>query len=242
MAILWVTSESSTSRSKGVPSTSCMRFLLLCLAAFALATPARAQIDFTLGPAVTWTEDVSALTFDPEDPDTILSRDSLMLPVTVGLQGGLGLTIRRGAAGVRLGGRYLNTALLYDGKETLNRDALETNFVAASLDLQYAPALGPIRAYVLAGPELRYLLDLSGEINGVKDVRDGLDPLSTVLNVGAGLKIGVGSLVVGPELRYSFDLTGVEGDEITLDNGNTVRLSEAFDVHSLAFGLVFGGL
>ena len=219
-----------------------MRFLLLGLAVLALATPARAQIDFNIGPAVTWTEDVSALTIDPEDPETVLSRDSLMLPVTLGLQGGLGLTLRRNDLGVRLGGRYLNTALLYDGKETLNRDALNTNFVAASVDLQYAPSLGPIRAYVLAGPELRYLLDLSGEINGVRDVRDGLDPISAVLNVGAGLKIGMGSLVVGPELRYSFDLTGVEGDELVLDDGRTVRLSEAFDVHSLAFGLVFGGL
>ena len=216
--------------------------LLLLLSLLALATSARAQIDFNLGPAVTWTEDVSALTVDPENPETVLSRDSLMLPVTVGLQGGLGLTLRSGAAGVRLGGRYLNTALLYDGAETLNRDALETNFVAATLDLQYMPSLGPLRAYVLAGPELRYLLDLSGEINGVDDVREGFEPISAVLNVGAGLKIGVGGLVVGPELRYSFDLTGVEGDELVLDDGRTIRLSEAFDVHSLAFGLVFGGL
>ncbi|GAB5537063.1 MAG: hypothetical protein Rubg2KO_33120 [Rubricoccaceae bacterium] len=218
-----------------------MRWFLL-FAVFALAIPARAQIDFTLGPAVTWTEDVSALTIDPENPETVLSRDSLMLPVTIGLQGGLGLTLRRGAAGVRLGGRYLNTAILYDGSETLNRDALNTNFVAASVDLQYVPSLGPLRAYVLAGPELRYLLDLSGEINGVRDVTDGLDPISAVLNLGAGLKFELSGFSVGPELRYSLDLTGVEGDEIELDNGNTIRLSEAFDVNSLAFGLVFGGL
>lgn len=218
-----------------------MRFLPL-LVLLVLAPSASAQIDFNLGPSVTWTEDVSALTFDPENPETVLSRDSLMLPATVGIQGGLGLTVRRGAAGVRLGGRYLNTSFLYDGGETLNRDALNTNFVAASVDLQYAPALGPLRAYVLAGPELRYLLDLSGEINGVQDVRDGLDPLSTVLNLGAGFKIELAGYSVGPEVRYSLDLTGVDGDEIELDNGNTVRLSEAFDVNSLAFGLVFGGL
>ena len=220
-----------------------MRVLLPVVVALGLASPASAQLDFNLGPAITWTEDVSALTIDPENPETVLSRDSLMIPVTVGLQGGLGLTLRRGAAGVRLGGRYLNTALLYDGKQSLNRDALETNFVAVSLDLQYAPQLGvlPVRAYVLAGPELRYLLDLSGEINGVRDVRNGLDPLSTVLNVGAGLKLRLPGLTVGPEIRYSLDLTGVEGETITLDNGDTVRLSEAFDVNSLAFGLVFGG-
>ena len=220
-----------------------MRFLLLLALALGLASSARAQIDFNLGPAITWTEDVSALTIDPENPDAVLARDSLMLPVTVGLQGGLGLTLRSGAAGVRLGGRYLNTALLYDGKEFRNRDALETNFVAVSLDLQYAPRLGvlPVRAYVLAGPELRYLLDLSGEIGGVEDVRDGLDPLSTVLNFGAGLKLRLPGLTVGPEVRYSLDLTGVEGDTLTLDDGRTVRLSEAFDVNSLAFGLVFGG-
>ncbi|MEO0559693.1 MAG: hypothetical protein AAF170_16085 [Bacteroidota bacterium] len=219
-----------------------MRLLLLLVAGFALAIPSRAQVDFNLGPAVTWTEDVSAFTIDPNDPETVLSRDSLMLPATVGLQGGLGLTMRSGAAGVRIGGRYLNTSILYDGSETLNRDALNTNFVAASVDLQYVPSLGPLRGYVLAGPEVRYLLDLSGEINGVRDVTDGLDPISAVFNLGAGLKFELSGFSVGPELRYSLDLTGVEGDEIELDNGNTIRLSEAFDVNSLAFGLVFGGL
>lgn len=217
--------------------------LFAALTVLALAVPARAQIDFNLGPAVTWTEDVSTFTVDPDDPGTVLSRDSLTLPVTVGVQGGLGLTLRRGAVGVRLGGRYLNTSLLYDGKETLNRDALESNFAAASIDLQYAQSLGllPVRGYLLIGPEFRYLLDLSGEINGVRDVQENFDPISTVLNVGAGVKLRLPGLSIGPEVRYSFDLTGVEGEAFTLDNGNEVRLGEAFDVNSLAFGLVFSG-
>ncbi|MEM1118426.1 MAG: hypothetical protein AAF845_16925 [Bacteroidota bacterium] len=217
-----------------------------CLAAFLLVSASvSAQtgvgFDFNVAPAVTWTEDVSAFTFDPNDPSTILDRDSLDLPVTVGIQGGLGLTVYRGPIGVRLGGQFLNTTALYDGEQTLNRAAFETNFVTVQLDLQYARNLGPASAYVFGGPEARYLLDLSGEIAGVQDVRDGLDLLSVAANLGAGLRFDVGGTRFGPEVRYALDLTGVGGEDIELDNGNTLRFDEAFDVNTLLVGFVFGG-
>ena len=220
-----------------------MRLLIFSAVLFAASVQAQTGVgfDLNLGPAVAWTEDVSAFTFDPENPGVVLDRDSLSLPVTVGVQGGLGLTVRNGPIGVRLGGQFLNTAALYDGEQTLNEAAFETNFVTLQLDLQYVAALGPVRAYVFGGPEARYLLDLSGEIAGVQDVRDGLDLLSLAANLGAGVRFDVGGTRFGPEVRYALDLTGVGGDDLALDNGNTLRFDEAFDIDTLLFGFVFGG-
>jgi hypothetical protein len=214
--------------------------LALLLAAF--SAHAQVGLDLSLGPTVNWVQDFSTLTVDPDNPGTVVDRDSVMLPVLVGVQGGLGLTVRSGPVGVRFGGRFLNTSALYDGQQTLNRDALQTSFVTASLDLQLTQRLAPgVQAWVFAGPEGRYLLDLSGDVDSVADVRDGLDLLSVTANVGAGLSFGVGGLRVGPEARYAFDLTGIDGGDVTLDNGNVVRLDEAFRVNSLLLGLVFRG-
>lgn len=216
--------------------------LLVAALLVAGASHAQVALDFNLGPTVNWTEDVSAFTFDPDDPSTVIDRDSLDVPVTVGVQGGLGLTVRAGAVGVRLGGQFLNTAALYDGEQQLNREALETSFVTLQLDLQYVRSLGPASVYVFGGPEARYLLDLSAEIAGARDVQDGLDLLSAAANLGAGLRFDLFGTRLGPEVRYAHDLTGVSGDEVVLDNGNLVRFDEAFDIDTLLFGIVFGGL
>jgi hypothetical protein len=220
-----------------------MRIAALFAAVLLAIVPSQAQVglDFNLGPTVNWTEDVSAFTFDPEDPTTVFDRDSLDVPVTVGVQGGLGLTVRSGALGVRLGGQFLNTAAIYDGEQRFNRQTLEASFVTLQLDLQYVQSLGPASVVVFGGPEARYLLDLSGELAGVEDVRDGLDLLSAAATVGAGLRLDVGGTRLGPQVRYAFDLTGVGGDDLAVDDGTAFRLDEAFDVHTLLVGLVFGG-
>ena len=214
-----------------------MRPLLLAPLALLLAAAPSAQVSLSLGPTVNWTEDVSAVT---DDGSGAVQTDSLRVPVTLGLQAGLGATVRRGNVGVRLGGRFLNTSLFYDGEQALNREALATSFVTLQVDLEYSRSLGPLRAYAFAGPEFRYLLDLSGDVDGVDDVRDGLDLLSTAANLGAGLRVDLFGFRAGPELRYAFDLTGVGGDPTQRDDGSEVRLSEAFDVNTLLVGLVIG--
>lgn len=217
-----------------------MRLALFALFALALSAAPSAQVSFSLGPTVNWTQDVSALTVDSDDPDSVISRDSISVPVTVGLAAGLGATVRAGDIGVRLGGRFLNTTLLYDGQEAFNEEALATNFVTLQIDLEYSKSLGPLRAYAFAGPEFRYLLDLSDGVRSASDVRDGLDLLSTAANLGAGLRVDLFGFRAGPEVRYALDLTGVGGDPTVRDDGTTVRLSEAFDVNTLLLGIVVG--
>ena len=211
---------------------------LLSLAVLLVAAPAAAQVSFSLGPTVNWTQDVSALTVGADGSE--LSRDSISVPVTVGLAAGLGATIRAGDIGVRIGGRFLNTTLLYDGEQAFNQEALATNFVTLQIDLEYSRSLGPLRAYAFVGPEFRYLLDLSDGVQSAADVRDGLDLLSTAANLGAGLRVDLFGFRAGPELRYALDLTGVGGDPTVREDGSEVRLSEAFDVNTLLVGLVIG--
>ena len=221
-----------------------MRFYLATVFAVLVASAASAQVgfDFSVGPTVNWVEDFSTFEFDPNDPSTVISRDSFVVPVVVGVQGGLGVSLRSGMFGTRFGARFINTSALYDGEQTLNRDALKTSFVSASIDLQLLQRLAPgVTARAFVGPEARYLLDLSGEVASIGDVKEGLDLLSVTANIGAGISVGVGGLRVGPAVSYAFDLTGISSGDVTLDNGNVITIDEAFKVNSLLFGLVLGG-
>ena len=214
-----------------------MRWILL---AALLAPPVAAQVafDLSIGPAVAWTEGTDVVRDETGGPVLV---GSFRPPVTVGLQGGLGVTVRGRSLGARVGGRLLNTTALYDGDQALNRQALETSFVTLQLDLSYIRSLGPVSAYVFGGPEARYLVDLSGDLARVSDLRDGADLLSVAANLGAGLRLDLLGVRLGPELRYALDLTGVGGDhDIVVDDGDTLRLG-GFDVDTLLIGLVFGG-
>ena len=215
-----------------------MRPLLFFALAALAAGPAEAQIrfDLNLGPTLNWTEDVDFGVFR----DGAIADGRIEPPVTAGLQGGLGVTLRRGPLGVRVGGTFLNTTALYDGDQTLNRQALETSFATVQLDLQYVRSLGPASVYVFGGPEARFLLDLSGDVARVSDLRDGADLLSAAANVGAGARLDLFGVRLGPEVRYAVGITGVQSDAIALDEGGTLQLDE-FDVDTLLFGLVFGG-
>lgn len=220
-----------------------MRLALLLAALVAVSAPrAQVAVDFNVGPTVAWTEDVSAFTFDPADPGAALRRDSLVVPATVGVQGGLGLTMRAGGLGIRVGGQFLNTTALYDGEERLNRQALDTSFLTLQLDLQFAQRVGPASVYVFGGPEARYLLDLSGDVAGLDDLREGAELLSAAANLGGGVRLNLFGTRVGPEVRYAFDLTGVSGQDVALGDGSTFRFDEAFDIDTLLVGLVIGGI
>lgn len=216
-----------------------MRLLLAVLASLAVF-PASAQVgfDFNLGPTVAWTGDSDVGVTD----GLAVADGRFVTPVTVGVQGGLGVTLRNGPLGVRVGGRFLNTTALYDGEQALNRQGLETSFVTLQLDLQYVRSLGPASVYVFGGPEARYLVDLSGDVARVSDLREGADLLSAAATVGAGLRLDLFGVRLGPEVRYALDLTGVGGgNDIVLDQGGTLRFSD-FDVDTLLVGIVIGGL
>lgn len=221
--------------------------LLLAVLVLVLAPVGAAQvgIDFNIGPTVNWTEDVTAFFVDIDNPDPELGLEVVDVPVQIGLQGGLGLTVRGKTLGVRVGGRFLNTAALYDGGDEgfgLSRESFETTFVTLQLDLQANRQLGPASAYVFAGPELRYLVDLSGQIGTFDDLKEGAELLSAAANIGAGLRLSLFGTRVGPEIRYALDITGVgSGGEVPVPSGGTAELTEAFSVDTLLFGLVFGG-
>ncbi len=86
------------------------------------------------------------------------------------------------------------------------------------------------------------------------NLTDAANAVSQIINAGiipAGLEMMDQLAISAAEdfvhAGYPLDAAAIllcelDGDEIELDNGNTIRLSEAFDVNSLAFGLVFGGL
>ena len=247
-----------------------MTRLALAILLVLSATAASAQIafDFNLGPTVNWTEDVSAFRLDPTDPDFdpsaflpdafdsrnpsdttgaaalgFLGRDDLAIPVTIGFQGGLGLTVRRGALGLRGGIEVLNTSAVYDfeSRESFSDQSLQANFVTFQLDARLIQNVGPGRLYLFAGPEFRYLLDASEGFASVGEVREGLDFISTAATFGGGFKVDVFGTRFGPEFRYALDLTGVQGGDLTLDDGTVIRFDEAYDLDSFLVGIVFGG-
>ena len=216
------------------------------LAAFVLAPlapEAQVALDLTLGPVVAFSEDVSGFQFDPDDPDAtpVQQFDAVPVPTSVGFEAGLGVIVMPGPVGVRVGAHFLNTSAVFDGEQTFNRESLDANFLTLQLDLRTGADLGPLRAYAFGGPEFRYLLDLSGEDLTVASVREDARLLSTAATFGAGLTFDFAGTRFGPKVSYSIDLSGVEGDDIVLDNGNVLRLDEAYDLDTLLFGIVFGG-
>lgn len=223
-----------------------MRTLSALALAVALSASASAQIDLdlTLGPVVAWTEDVSGFTIDPDDPDAtpIDQFDSVPVPASIGFEAGLGLIVMPGPVGARVGVHFLNTSAVFDEEgNTFNRESLDASFVTLQVDLRAGTDLGPLRAYAFGGPEFRYLLDLSGDDVSIASARESAELLSTAATFGAGLTFDFAGTKIGPKVSYTLDLSGVEGDDIVLDNGDILRLDEAYDIDTLLFGIVLGG-
>ena len=165
----------------------------------------------------------------------------MRVPSSIGFEAGLGVIVMPGPVGVRAGVHFLNTSAVFDGEQTFNRESLDANFVTLQLDLRYGKRLGPLSAYAFGGPEFRYLLDLSGEDVTIASARENARLLSTAARFGAGLTFDFAGVRLGPKVSYALGLSGVEGDDVVLDNGNVLRLDEAYDIDTLLFGLVLGG-
>lgn len=222
-----------------------MRLLAACLiAAVPVLAHAQVGVDVTLGPIVTWTEDVSGFQFDPTDPTQtpLGDAETITIPASVGFEAGLGVVVMPGPVGLRVGAHFLNTsAVLDEDGNRFNRESLAASFVTLQLDLRAGRRLGPLSAYAFGGPEFRFLVDLSDENVTFASAREEAQLLSTVATFGAGLTFDVGGTRIGPKIAYSLDLTGVEGGDLVLDDGTAVRFDEAYDVDTLLFGLVLGG-
>lgn len=224
-----------------------MRFAALALLlALPLAATAQIGVDVTLGPTVSWAEDVSGVsfdpaTFDPNDPSTF-EQQEFSFPTSIGFEAGLGVIVMPGPVGVRAGVHFLNTsAVLDEDGNRFNRESLDASFITFQLDLRAGTNLGPLHAYAFGGPEFRYLVDLSDEDVTFASARQEAEFLSTVATFGAGLTFSFAGTKVGPKVSYSLDLTGVEGGDLVLDDGTAVRFDEAYDLDTLLFGLVLGG-
>lgn len=221
--------------------------LLVLVTLLALVPAAHAQfaVDLTLGPTVSWAEDVSGFQFDPSDPNQTPipgSQQTFSIPAAVGFEAGLGLIVMPGPVGVRVGAHFLNTSAVLDEEgNTFNREALDASFVTLQVDLRAGTGLGPLHAYAFGGPEFRYLVDLSDEDVTFASARQEASLISTVATFGAGLTFDFAGTKLGPKVAYSLDLSGVEGGDLVLDDGTAVRFDEAYSLDTLLFGIVLGG-
>lgn len=227
-----------------------MRFLLpLVLLAVSLAPSASAQIDITLGPVVTWSEDVSGFVFDPTDPSfdpsdpaTFTQFNEANLRPSIGFEAGLGLVIMPKNVGVRLGAHYLNTSAVFDEDgRSFDRGSFDANYVTLQADLRFGERIGPALLYAFGGPEFRFLVDLSDSDVTVAGVRENASLLSTAAKFGAGITLNAFGTRIGPRISYALDLSGTDGGDFQLENGDTIRLDEAYDIDTLLFGIVLGG-
>ncbi|MEM6326187.1 MAG: hypothetical protein AAF791_03630 [Bacteroidota bacterium] len=227
-----------------------MRALLLfVLLALVPAAYAQVGLDFTVGPVVTWSEDVSGFlfdpddpTFDPSDPATFEQFTQADLQPSVGFEAGLGLIVMPKDVGLRLGVHYLNTSAVFDEQgRSFDREAFDANFLTLQADLRYGKRFGPVRAYAFGGPEFRFLLDLSDSDITLEGIRENASLLSSAAQFGAGLTFDFAGTKIGPKVSYALDLTGSDAGDFVLDNGTSVRLDEAYDLDTLLFGLVLGG-
>ncbi len=224
-----------------------LRYTLIPAALLLAALPALAQpfsrpggsgtqmnLSASLGPSINWLSDVTVV-----DAGSEQAEGENSYPVSVGFKGGLMLGVRRGPLGGRAGVSFLNTGSVFDGTTFLNEDELSVNFVTFALDAQYVRPVGPADLYAFAGPEFRYLLDLSGAEN-LGDFRDGFSSLGASASFGAGVRLHVLGYSFGPEVRYALDLSGLSGETLEAPDGTPVELESGYSLDNLIFGLVFG--
>ena len=215
------------------------RLTLLLLLALTAVTSVRAQVrlDLTLGPTLTWTEDVQALVIRAQSGEMPVDT-TLSFPATVGFQAGFGVTASGGPLGLRLGARLVNAGAVFADGQAFDRSRLDASFLSVGLDLQLRQPVGPVTLVASGGPELRYAVDLSA-VDNLQSFRDELEPVSALLNAGAGLRIDLFGTTLGPEVRYALDLTGIGGGEVAFNDGK-IQLQEALKVNALLFGIVLG--
>ncbi len=226
---------------------------LLVLSLLLASGAARAQVglDFTLGPVISWPEDVQAFTFDPEDPAfdptqiEVGNPETFNFKPTVGFEAGLGLIIMPRNVGVRVGVHYLNTSAVFDEQGgSFERDAFGANFVTLQGDLRVGKRVGPAMLYAFGGPELRFLVDLSDEDAQFTAALQDSELLSTAAKFGAGVTLNVFGTKFGPKVSYTLGLSDVESGDVIVTRGAedlALRLPDGYGLNTLLFGLVIGG-
>jgi Outer membrane protein beta-barrel domain len=157
--------------------------------------------------------------------DMTAGESPVELDNATGYHIGAFLDIGFGAFGIRPAVYYLDAGPLFEGADFLDRDDFNLVYVSVPLDLRYSLGVGPIKPYLLAGPELRILTSAQEAPEALKDQLSDL-----VMNGGVGLGVeisipGVG-LTLYPQIRYSFSLSEwldrsyeIEGISITTDDG-----------------------
>lgn len=223
------------------PRSATIAIAALVLALMAAPRLAGAQsggvnVSFTLGPTLNWLNDVDFQRLQGDDGQPVVAGE---YPMRVGFAAGLNLAFDLGPAAVRAGAGLLNTGALFDGTGFLNEDSLAVNFLTFRLDAQLRQRAGPVELYLVAGPEVRYLLDLTQARSDFAEFRDNLEPLSATASVGAGLQLSLMGYRVGPELRYALDLTGISGRRFDLDD-ESYRADEPLRLNSFLLALVVG--
>lgn len=236
---------------------------LLCLLLFLTTGSVQAQIprpgggftqqqtqvglDFSLAPTVNWTNNVQARLLEAQqnpggaDPDSLLQLfNSEDFPMRIGFKAGLALTVSRGWLGARAGINFLNTGGVFDGANYLNEERLRDNFLTFPIDLQLRKVTRQAVFYAFGGPEFRYRVDLRDEENVTfSTFRENMEPLSTLLTLGAGVRLRLMGMQVAPEMRYAHDLSGVSGRTFEAE-GNTFELDDKYRLNNFVFGLSFG--
>ncbi len=158
--------------------------------------------------------------------EDVTAGESLVeLDNATGYHIGAFLDIGFGAFGIRPAVYYLDAGPLFDGADFLDRDDFNLVYVSVPVDLRYSLGVGPIKPYILAGPELRILASAQ---DAPDELQDQLSDLVMNGGVGLGVEIsipGVG-LTLYPQIRYSFSLSEwldrsyeIEGVSITTDDG-----------------------
>jgi len=230
-----------------------MRRLLALAVLLAASGAAHAQVglDFTLGPVVSWPEDVQGFSFDPTDPNFDPSTidpsefENFEFEPTVGFEAGLGLVIMPKNVGVRLGAHFMNTSAVFDEQgNSFEREAFDANFVTLQADLRVGRRVGPATIYAFGGPELRFLVDLSDEDVTFVSVRENSELLSTAAAFGAGITLNAFGTKFGPKISYTMGLSDVESGDVIVNSGTdelALRLPDGYGLDTLLFGLVIGG-
>lgn len=94
--------------------------------------------------------------------------------------------------------------------------------------------------YAFGGPEFRYRVDLRDEENVTfSTFRENMEPLSTLLTLGTGVRLRLMGMQVAPEMRYAHDLSGVSGHTFEAE-GSTFEFDDKYRLNNFVFGLTFG--
>lgn len=168
--------------------------LIVLLASAPLTTTAQVRLGLIGGGNFAALADITA-------GDELIDFDN-----TTGYHIGAFLDIGLGGVGLRPAVYYLDAGPLFQGADFLDRDDFNLAYVTVPVDLRVSLGVGPIKPYLLAGPELRILASAG---NAPEALEEQLSTLVMSAGLGLGLELqipGIG-LTLYPQIRYSFGIS-----------------------------------